>query len=359
MATVGTARTVTWLPNTLTLSPAHSFKKSGCRHNFPPNTARFYPERRLVKTVQDNSNSVRNLVIGMLLVAAPFAIAFLLTRNNPNSEVLLVIAVFCAGLALTFALASGLQRVGGTAVRLSGRSSRDIMIVGLAVLAVLTPWTIQVALGHLPRIFGWTNPLAWVVALGLLVSVMQSARPHHGVALAATGAALVAWVGWAGWLLTTPSFSTLKFTFMPVDLISTGWYAALIGWVIAFDGFASRRGREPARARTREVWLLALVPGEGLVRLGFAGRGRVWLAAAILAVAFIGVAAVNDSEFAYWAQYDTLPPDRGRLDVLIAAGALGLVLLGSLIDTWRTLRRRADMGDWLARVSARSRGESG
>jgi hypothetical protein len=305
--------------------------------------------------MQDNSNSVRNLVIGMLLVAAPFAIAYLLTRNNPNSQVLLIIAVFCGGLALTFAAASGLQRVGGIVLRLSRRSSRDIMIVGLAALALLTPWTIEIALGHLPRVFGWTNPLAWVVAVGLLLSVTESARPYHGVALAVTGAALVAWLGWAGWLLTTPSFSKLPFTFMPVDVISTGWYAALIGLVVAVDGFASRRAREPKRAPARDVWLLALVPGMGLVRLGFAGRGRVWLAAAILAVAFIGVAAVNDSEFAYWAQYDTLPPDRGRLDVVIAAVTLGLVLLGSWLDTGRSLRRRAIMGDWLARVTAPTR----
>ena len=306
--------------------------------------------------MQDNSNSVRNLVIGMLLIAAPFAAAYLLTRGNPNSEVLLIIAVFSAGLALTFALASGVQRVGAIALRLSRRSSRDIMIVGLAALALLTPWTIEIAQGHLPRTFGWTNPLAWMVAVGLLLSVMESARSYHGVALAVIGAALVAWVGWAGWLLTTPNFRTLPFSFMPVDVISTGWYAGLIGWVIAVDGFASRRAREPKRAPARDVWLLALLPGEGLVRLGFGGRGRVWLAAAALAVTFIGVAAINDSEFAYWAQYNTMPPDRGRLDVVIAAGVLGLVLLGSLLDTGRTLRRRVKMGAWLDRVTARSRG---
>ena len=129
--------------------------------------------------------------------------------------------------------------------------------------------------------------------------------------------------------------------------------------MITVDAFASRRAREPERAPAREAWLLALVPGEGLVRLGFGGRGRIWMAAAILAVAFIGISAINDSEFAYWAQFNTMPPDRGRLDVVIAAGALALVLLGSWIDTWRTLRRRAMMGDWLARVTARSRGGSG
>src|SRR2546430_2240262 len=178
--------------------------------------------------MQDNANSVRNLVIGMLLVAAPFGLAYALTRGNPGSEVLLIVAVFCAGLALAFALASGLQRVGAIALRLSGRSSRDIMIVGLAALSLLTPWTIEVAVGHLPRVFGWTNPFAWVVAICLLLSVMYSARP-----------------------------------------------------------------------------------------------------------------------------------DRGRLDVTLAAAALALVLLGSWFDTGRTLRRRAIMGDWLARVTARSRGGSG
>ncbi len=138
--------------------------------------------------MQDNANAVRNLVIGMLLVAAPFAVAYFLTRGYPGSEVLLIIAVFTAGLALTFALASGVQRVGAIALRLSRRSSRDIMVVGLAALALLTPWTIEIAQGHLPRTFGWTNPLAWVVAVGLLLSVMESARPYHGVALAVTGA---------------------------------------------------------------------------------------------------------------------------------------------------------------------------
>lgn len=307
--------------------------------------------------MRDDSHSIRNLVIGMLLVAVPFGVAYVLTRNSPNSGVLLVIAIFCAGLALTFALASGLQQVGGVALRLSGRSPLEIMIVGLAALSLLTPWTIEVTVGNLHQVFGWTNPLAWVVAICILLSVMESARPYQGLALAAAGAALVAWVGWAGWLLTTPSFSKLPFTFTPVDVISTGWYAGLIGWVIAVDAFASRRAREPKVANRREVWPLALVPGMGLVRLGYFGRGRIWLAAAILAVAFIGISAVNDSEFAYWAHYNTLPPDRGRQDVVISAAALGLLLLASWIDTWRTLRRRVIMGDWLSRVRDRSREE--
>src|SRR5437764_112955 len=36
-----------WPPNTLTLSPAQSLRKSGWRHSLPRNTARFYPERTL------------------------------------------------------------------------------------------------------------------------------------------------------------------------------------------------------------------------------------------------------------------------------------------------------------------------
>jgi hypothetical protein len=307
--------------------------------------------------MREDSGSVRNLVIGMLLIAAPFGIAYLLTRDNPNSEVLLIVALFCIGLAVVFAIASGLQRAGGLAIRLSGRSPRDVMIVGLAALSILSPWTITVAVANLHQLFGWTNPLAWVLALGLLLSVMESARQYHGLALAAAGAALFAWIGWAGFVLTTPSFSKLPFAFMPVDLISTGWYAGLIGWVVAVDAFAARGAREPKPAEAKDVWPLAVVPGMGLVRLGFAGRGRVWLAAAVLAVAFIGISAVNDSEFAYWAHYDTTPPSRGRLDVVLGAAALALVLLVSWFDTWRSLRRREVMGDWLARV--RSRSQSG
>ena len=309
--------------------------------------------------MSQTSGSVRNLVIGMLLVAVPFAIAYLLTRANSNSEILLVVAVFCVGLALAFAMASGLQQVGGLAIRLSGRSSRDIMIVGLATLSVLTPWTIQIAVGNLPRVFGWTNPLAWVVAVSLVVTVMVTARPYHGRALLAAGLALAAWTGWATWLLTTPSFRTLHFHFAPVDLISTGWYAGVIGFIVAVDGFAAREAREPGAPQAKNVWPLALVPGMGLLRLGFAGRGRIWLAAALLALAFIGVSAVNDSEFTYWAHYNTTPPDRGRLDVVNGAAALALVYLGSWIDTWRSLRRMHAMSGWLARVTEPSRGRSG
>src|SRR2546428_12881276 len=123
----------------------------------------------------DDSNSVRNLVIGMLLVAVPFGAAYLLTRSNPNSQVLLIVALFCAGLALAFAMASGLQQVGGLALRLSGRSPLHIGIVGLAGLSLLTPWTIEITMANLHQVFGWTNPLGWVVALALVLSVMESA----------------------------------------------------------------------------------------------------------------------------------------------------------------------------------------
>jgi hypothetical protein len=303
--------------------------------------------------MQDATSSVRNLIIGMLLLAIPFGIAYLLTRNNDNSQILLIIAIACVALALAFAMASGVQQVGAIAIRLSGRSSRDLLTFGLAALTILTPWTIAIAVAGVPRIFGWTNPLAWIVALGLVLSLMESARAYQGQALVAAGLALVAWVAWASWQVTTPAFRQWHFSFMPVDLISTGWYAGLAGFLFAVDAFAGTRAREARRARARDVWPLALVPGMGLLRLGFAGRGRSWLLAAALAAAFVGVSAVNDSEFAYWAHYNTVPPDRGRLDFVIAAIALALIALVSWLDTARALRRRVSMGDWLARVRAR------
>jgi hypothetical protein len=306
----------------------------------------------------DNANSVRNLVIGMLLVAAPFAVAYVLTRSTPTSEVLLIIAVFCAGLALIFAAASGLQWGASKALRLSGRSSRDITIAGLVALSLLTPWTIEIAVGNVPQIFGWTNPLALVTAFGLLLSVTNVAWRSHGLALAIAGLALMAWLGWASWLLTTRPFTGLRFSFVPVDILSTGWYAGLIGFGIAVDGFAVRRARDPQPASWKEVWALALAPGMGLVRLGLTARGRGWLIACALIVAFIGITAVNDGEFAYWGHYNLPPPDRGRWDTTAGAAVLALVLAASWLDTWRTLRRRVMMSDWLSRVAARSRGET-
>ena len=303
--------------------------------------------------MQDATSSVRNLIIGMLLLAIPFGIAYLLTRNNDNSQILLIIAIACLALALAFAMASGVQQVGAIAIRLSGRSSRDLLVFGLAALSILTPWTIAITVAGLPRVFGWNNPLAWIVALGLVLSLMESARAYHGQALVAAGLALVTWVLWASFEVSTPAFRQWHFSFLPVDLISTGWYAGLAGFLFAVDGFAGSRAREVGIARARDVWLLALVPGMGLLRLGFSGRGRIWLLMAVLAAAFVGVSAVNDSEFAYWGHYNTVPPDRGRLDTVIAAVALGLLMLGSWLDTARALRRRVSMGDWLARVRAR------
>src|SRR5256886_9999329 len=133
MATVGTARNVTCVPNWLTVSPAQSFKKSGWRHRRPPSTARFYRERRLVDAALHNdSGSIRNLVIGLLLVAVPFGIAYLLTRTNSNAEVLLIVAVFCVGLALTFAAVSGLQPAGSAALRRSRLPNPPIALIGPA-----------------------------------------------------------------------------------------------------------------------------------------------------------------------------------------------------------------------------------
>src|SRR5438094_786698 len=193
--------------------------------------------------MRDDSTSVRNLVIGMLLVAAPFAIAYLLTRGKPYSEILLIVAIFCAGLALMFAMASGLQQVAGVALRLSGRSPRDIMTVGLAALSLLTPWTIAVDVANLHQVFGWTNPLAWLTALGLLTSVTQSARPYRGWALVAAGLALLGWMShsaprrwpWCSWRAgSTPGAA----------------YAGGRSWATGWPASGVARRANPVRTRT-------------------------------------------------------------------------------------------------------------
>jgi hypothetical protein len=305
--------------------------------------------------MRDDSGSIRNLVIGLLLVAAPFAAAYVLTGRNSNSEVLLIIAAFCVGLALTFAAVSGLRLAGSAVLSRSGLDSRQITVIGLTLLTTLTPWSIAITLAHAPQVFGWANPLAWLLAVCLLVTVMRSTAAYHGVALVGAGVALVLWVAWIAWRLTTHDFTDQHFPFLPVDLVSTGWYAGAVGWVVAVDGFATRRTHDSGAVGRREAWPLAFVPGMGVARLGYVARGRAWLAAAIVLVAFVGVAAVPDSEFAHWAQFREMPPDRGRLDVILGVAALGVIWLLSLFDTWRSLRRQVSAGDWLHHIVARTR----
>ena len=271
-------------------------------------------------------------------VAGLFGGGFLLTRSNPNAGLFLLVAAIFAGLSVVAVAAGGIQRWGGAAVSRSGRSERDLVVLGTLVVAVATPWSVEIAMANAPQIFGWQNPVAWLVALAIFASLPVRLRRYRGYALALAGAGLAAWLVWLGEQLLTPAFSSLNFTFLPSDLIGEGWYIAVLAWVIALDGVAARSADDEAPRRAKDLLALALVPGVALIRLGHKTRGRLWLVVAAFVVFLIYAGAVAPLEFQASASRHGLPPPRPRGPGVAVYGLLVMVWLLSVADTWRTKR---------------------
>jgi hypothetical protein len=273
-----------------------------------------------------------------LVAAGLFGGGFLLTKSNPNAGLLLVAAGVLAGLSIVALAFSALRRFSGDAPSRSGRSERDLVVIGTLVVALATPWSVEIAMARAPQIFGWQNPLAWLVAVVILASSAVRFHRYRGHALALGGAGLAAWVLWLSTRLLTPEFSSLSFSFLPTDLIGEGWYIALLGWVIALDGVIARSADEEAPLRMTDLLGLALVPGAALIRLGHKVRGRLWLAVAGFVVFLIYAGAVNPLEFQDFAYRHGLPPSRPRGSGVGVYGLLVVVWLLSVVDTGRTGR---------------------
>src|SRR5256885_8946761 len=99
--------------------------------------------------------NVGALVRGLLALGAIFVGAFALTRGNANAGIFLVLAVVCVGFALVSLFARGLQRFGGSVLTRSGRTERELLVGGLLLTALLTPWSTAIPPVHGPPRFGW------------------------------------------------------------------------------------------------------------------------------------------------------------------------------------------------------------
>ena len=282
--------------------------------------------------------SVGALVRGLLALSAIFVGAFALTRGNVNAGIFLVLAVVCVGFALVSLFARGLQRFGGSVLTRSGRTERDLLIGGLLLTALLTPWSTAIPPVHWPQRFGWQIPLALVIVAALVIVRVHRLRRYRLPAILIAGVGLLAWFAWVSAQLLTPAFRNTSFPFLPIDLLGEGWSIALLAFIVTLEGMAIEAAAADDAARPREVWPFAVVPGMGLVRMYYTARGRLWLVAAAFAAFLVQANGIDWAEFQYYGSLGSLPEPRPRGAVLIPL-ALGMAIwLGSLWDTRRRLQ---------------------
>ena len=285
---------------------------------------------------------VGTLVRGLLALGAVFVGAFALMRGNANAGIFLVLAVVCVGFALVSLFARGLQRFGGSVLTRSGRSERELLIGGLLLTALLTPWSTAIAPVHWPQQFGWQSPLALVIVAALVVVWVHRLRRYRVPAIVIAAVGLLAWIAWVSAQLLTPAFRDTGFPFLPIDLLGEGWSIALLAFIVTVDGMATEAAGDNEPARPSDVWPLALVPGMGLVRMAYTARGRLWLAATAFAMFLVQANGIDWAEFQYYGSLGSLPEPRPRGAVLIPL-ALGVVIwLASLWDTRRKLQLERD-----------------
>lgn len=284
----------------------------------------------------------------IVLLCAIFIVGFALTRGNPNAGIFLFLAVVCVGVAAVLLFAGGLQRPGGNVLTRSGPSELDLVVLGLLLVALLTPWTIGIKALNWPQTFGFASPIPIVAIVGIALTRIRRLGRGRAVAIVVAGIALLAWVGWLTLQLQSSTFHNAGFPFLPIDLIGEGWFIGLLAFAIAVDGLVVEASAADRPVRARDVWPVAIVPGEGLVRMTYRARGRLWLIAVGFFVFIVQAGAVGPDEFAYYNSLGGLPPPRSRAAAAIALALALLTWMGSLWDTWRKLQLEKNAEDSFA-----------
>jgi len=288
------------------------------------------------------STAAPRLVALLWGLAAVGLLLFLVVRANPNAGLLLIAAAVLGGAGLVWALTIGIQRLDRAEVGAWGYE-REMLVLAFLLLSLAVPWRIELQVAKAGQIFGWSAPLAWLAALGLVPALSRRLRRLEPAGLALSGVALAAWFGWITWLTFTPAFRSLHFPFLPVDLLDYGWYLAVAAWAIAVDGAAVRAAREhDGRASAPVLLAWALSPGAGLVRLEHRTGGRLWLLATAVAVFFLRGTSYSPIEFAYWVGIaGQLPSVTSRNDFEVFAALTVLVWLGSIAAAFWVRRHDA------------------
>jgi len=217
-----------------------------------------------------------------------------------------------------------------------------LALVALAcvVAALLTPWTITIPRADATAAFGIQSPAAWVTVLAILGAVVLVRRELALASLLVATAAVLSWYVWAMLIVETPAYSSLDFPFVGTDLLGPGWYAASAGLLAAAASLA-RRYHESDDPPGKEVWILAAIPGFGLMRLGQSARGLLW---AGLGVFFLLVATLASpmaplfQPLQGFSDLPAAPPTRGGTWIPLILAVVAAIL--SVADTIWVARRR-------------------
>lgn len=310
--------------------------------------------RRFLRLGGAESPSLGNFVVATLTLGILFGAAYVLSHDQPNAGVFLVVSLICVGVAAIFAVVAGAEQLGEALLRRSGRSGREAAVAGLLAISLLTPWSVAIRLAHAAEVPGWRNPIAWLVVLAAGLPFLARRRRWTLAGLAVSGLALAGWLAWQAFQLTRPEFRSLAFPFLPIDLLGTGWYAALIGSVIVVDALAAGDAQNDVTPTSKEVWPLAIVPGMGIARLGLVARGRAWLLAAVFLVVLIQADAYDPQQFAFFGASGGLPEARTRLPAAAIFVVLLLLYAASLWDTRRMIQRLREQAPKLHMLRGRS-----
>ena len=191
--------------------------------------------------------------------------------------------------------------------RLRQRGIPRLIVVLCAIGAAASLWTISIPPAHATQSFGYQTPACWLVVLALFTAVLLADLRISVVAVAGGAGVLVAWFAWAMWVVTTPRFAQLPFPFVGTDLLGSGWYVADLGLLVAAGDVVKRLLDSEAPIRA-EFWLLAALPGFGLMRLGRWGRGLTWSFLFSTAVVLASLDSPDMTQFAEFGRTNNVPP---------------------------------------------------
>lgn len=216
------------------------------------------------------------------------------------------------------------------------------VLAGISIfLALVSQWTIRIPQAGLDATFGFQVLLCWLIVLATVTALLATNLALGLAAILSGEALLLAWFGWAMWVSTTSRFAGIgDFPFIGIDLVGPGWFWSALG-LMAGGAAIANRYHDLERPPGVEAWLLAALPGMGLVRLGRTARGVTWALLASLAL-FL---ASFDSPVAPLFQpivghFDPPPvPPTRALDWFLL-GASAAIALASIIDTARVKARR-------------------